>query len=175
MYCIFAADLGVMLPGIKMEGGLSQTQSTLQSGLSYSPGFTTPQPGQTAYSPYQMPGNYRLQLTDTIASVHPADRCESNENLITRICQHGWFEPMDSHSVPPFFFSISLYLSVFPTHTPASGFTSSPGLYTSNNSVSNPANFSTQQVLLHTNTHFQNDDITHENRSNCVHVIPVHH
>ncbi|KAM9444741.1 protein phosphatase EYA4 isoform 2-T2 [Clarias gariepinus] len=76
------ADLGVMLPGIKMEGGLSQTQSTLQSGLSYSPGFTTPQPGQTAYSPYQMP---------------------------------------------------------------ASGFTSSPGLYTSNNSVSNPANFSTQQ------------------------------
>ncbi|XP_066527273.1 eyes absent homolog 4 isoform X1 [Hoplias malabaricus] len=76
------ADLGVMLPGIKTEGGLSQSQSTLQSGLSYSPGFTTPQPGQTAYSPYQMP---------------------------------------------------------------ASGFTTSPGLYTSNNSVSNPANFSTQQ------------------------------
>ncbi|KAF4077966.1 hypothetical protein AMELA_G00194020 [Ameiurus melas] len=76
------ADLGVMLPGIKTEGGLSQTQSTIQSGLSYSTGFTTPQPGQTAYSPYQMP---------------------------------------------------------------ASGFTSSPGLYTSNNSVSNPANFSTQQ------------------------------
>ncbi|XP_027027193.1 eyes absent homolog 4 isoform X7 [Tachysurus fulvidraco] len=76
------ADLGVMLPGIKTEGGLSQNQSTLQSGLSYSPGFTTPQPGQTAYSPYQMP---------------------------------------------------------------ASGFTSSPGLYASNNSVSNPANFSTQQ------------------------------
>ncbi|XP_030641923.1 protein phosphatase EYA4 isoform X4 [Chanos chanos] len=72
----------VMLPGIKTEGGLSQTQSTLQSGLSYSPGFTTPQPGQTAYSPYQMPG---------------------------------------------------------------SSFTSSPGLYTSNNSVSNPANFTTQQ------------------------------
>ncbi|XP_026851338.2 eyes absent homolog 4 isoform X3 [Electrophorus electricus] len=76
------ADLGVMLPGIKTEGGLSQTQSTLQSGVSYSPGFTTPQPGQTAYSPYQMP---------------------------------------------------------------ASGFTTSPGLYTSNNSVANPANFSTQQ------------------------------
>uniref|UniRef100_A0A3B1JY83 Eyes absent homolog n=1 Tax=Astyanax mexicanus TaxID=7994 RepID=A0A3B1JY83_ASTMX len=73
--------LGVMLPGIKTEGGLTQTQSTLQSGLSYSPGFTTPQPGQTAYSPYQMP----------------------------------------------------------------SGFTTSPGLYTSSNSVSNPANFSTQQ------------------------------
>uniref|UniRef100_A0A671MVD8 Eyes absent homolog n=1 Tax=Sinocyclocheilus anshuiensis TaxID=1608454 RepID=A0A671MVD8_9TELE len=36
-----------MLPGIKTEGGLTQTQPTLQSGLSYSPGFTTPQPGQT--------------------------------------------------------------------------------------------------------------------------------
>ncbi|XP_073794498.1 protein phosphatase EYA4 isoform X31 [Danio rerio] len=53
----YATDLGVMLPGIKTEGGLTQTQSTLQSGLSYSPGFTTPQPGQTAYSPYQMPGS----------------------------------------------------------------------------------------------------------------------
>uniref|UniRef100_A0AAY4D453 Eyes absent homolog n=1 Tax=Denticeps clupeoides TaxID=299321 RepID=A0AAY4D453_9TELE len=47
---------GVMLPGIKTEAGITQTQSSLQTGLSYSPGFTTPQPGQTAYSPYQMPG-----------------------------------------------------------------------------------------------------------------------
>nr|AAH91875.1 Eyes absent homolog 4 (Drosophila) [Danio rerio]AAI65533.1 Eya4 protein [Danio rerio] len=38
----YATDLGVMLPGIKTEGGLTQTQSTLQSGLSYSPGFTHP-------------------------------------------------------------------------------------------------------------------------------------
>lgn len=54
--CVFWTDLGVMLPAIKTEGGLSQTQSTLQSGcLSYSPGFSTPQPGQTPYS-YQMPG-----------------------------------------------------------------------------------------------------------------------
>ncbi|XP_062871000.1 eyes absent homolog 4 isoform X8 [Trichomycterus rosablanca] len=81
-YGLSTYDLGVMLPGIKTEGGLAQTQSTLQSGLSYSPGFTTPQPGQTAYSPYQMP---------------------------------------------------------------ASGFTTSPGLYTTNNSVSNPANFNAQQ------------------------------
>ncbi|XP_076874743.1 LOW QUALITY PROTEIN: protein phosphatase EYA4 [Brachyhypopomus gauderio] len=81
-YGLSTYDLGVMLPGIKTEGGLSQTQSTLQSGLSYSTGFPAPQPGQTAYSPYQMP---------------------------------------------------------------ASGFTPSPGLYTSNNSVANPANFSTQQ------------------------------
>ncbi|XP_016320323.1 eyes absent homolog 4-like isoform X3 [Sinocyclocheilus anshuiensis] len=77
----YATDLGVMLPGIKTEGGLTQTQPTLQSGLSYSPGFTTPQPGQTAYSPYQMPAG--------------------------------------------------------------SGYTTSPGLYTSNNS--NPGNFTTQQ------------------------------
>ncbi|XP_022359531.1 eyes absent homolog 4 isoform X1 [Enhydra lutris kenyoni] len=43
--------------GIKTESGLSQTPSPLQSGcLSYSPGFSTPQPGQTPYS-YQMPGS----------------------------------------------------------------------------------------------------------------------
>uniref|UniRef100_A0A3B5AI37 Eyes absent homolog n=1 Tax=Stegastes partitus TaxID=144197 RepID=A0A3B5AI37_9TELE len=74
--------LGVMLPGIKTESGLTQSQSPLQTGLSYSPGFTTPQPGQTAYSPYQMPG---------------------------------------------------------------SSFTPSSGLYASNNSVSNPANYTAAQ------------------------------
>ncbi|XP_061097856.1 eyes absent homolog 4 isoform X6 [Conger conger] len=56
-YGLSTYDLGVMLPGIKTEGGLAQTQSTLQTGLSYSPGFSTPQPGQTPYSPYQMPGS----------------------------------------------------------------------------------------------------------------------
>uniref|UniRef100_A0A7N8XSU1 Eyes absent homolog n=1 Tax=Mastacembelus armatus TaxID=205130 RepID=A0A7N8XSU1_9TELE len=44
---------GLSTYGIK--SGLAQSQSPLQTGLSYSPGFTTPQPGQTAYSPYQMP------------------------------------------------------------------------------------------------------------------------
>ncbi|KAF7254031.1 hypothetical protein EYD10_00548 [Varanus komodoensis] len=54
-YSLPTYDLGVMLPGIKTESGLSQTQSPLQTGcLSYSPGFSTPQPGQTPYS-YQMP------------------------------------------------------------------------------------------------------------------------
>uniref|UniRef100_A0A671S855 Eyes absent homolog n=1 Tax=Sinocyclocheilus anshuiensis TaxID=1608454 RepID=A0A671S855_9TELE len=89
-YGLSTYDLGVMLPGIKTEGGLAQAQSTLQSGLSYSPGFTTPQPGQTAYSPYQMPAG--------------------------------------------------------------SGFTTSPGLYTSNNS--NPGNFTTQQQEYPTYTTF---------------------
>ncbi|XP_072558657.1 eyes absent homolog 4 isoform X3 [Paramormyrops kingsleyae] len=56
-YGLSTYDLGVMLPGIKTEGGLSQSQPPLQAGLSYSPGFTTPQPGQTPYSPYQMPGS----------------------------------------------------------------------------------------------------------------------
>ncbi|XP_034755909.1 eyes absent homolog 4 isoform X6 [Etheostoma cragini] len=56
-YGLSSYDLGVMLPGIKTESGLNQSQSPLQTGLSYSPGFTTPQPGQTAYSPYQMPGS----------------------------------------------------------------------------------------------------------------------
>uniref|UniRef100_A0A8C5GB79 Eyes absent homolog n=1 Tax=Gouania willdenowi TaxID=441366 RepID=A0A8C5GB79_GOUWI len=48
---------GIIMHSIKTETGLSQSQSPLQTGLSYSPGFTTPQPGQTAYSPYQMPGS----------------------------------------------------------------------------------------------------------------------
>ncbi|XP_068198208.1 eyes absent homolog 4 isoform X10 [Antennarius striatus] len=56
-YGLSTYDLGVMLPGIKTESGLAQSQSPLQTSLSYSPGFTTPQPGQTAYSPYQMPGS----------------------------------------------------------------------------------------------------------------------
>uniref|UniRef100_A0A673MV59 Eyes absent homolog n=1 Tax=Sinocyclocheilus rhinocerous TaxID=307959 RepID=A0A673MV59_9TELE len=56
---------GLSTYGIKTEGGLAQTQLTLQSGLSYSPGFTTPQPGQTAYSPYQMPGEYQEYPTYT--------------------------------------------------------------------------------------------------------------
>uniref|UniRef100_A0A8D0DGL7 Eyes absent homolog n=1 Tax=Salvator merianae TaxID=96440 RepID=A0A8D0DGL7_SALMN len=56
-YSLPTYDLGVMLPGIKTESGLPQTQSPLQTGcLSYSPGFATPQPGQTPYS-YQMPGS----------------------------------------------------------------------------------------------------------------------
>ncbi|EPQ03239.1 Eyes absent like protein 4 [Myotis brandtii] len=62
-YSLPTYDLGVMLPGIKTESGLPQTQSPLQSGcLSYSPGFSTPQPGQTPYS-YQMPGEF-----DTVQS-----------------------------------------------------------------------------------------------------------
>ncbi|XP_062896471.1 eyes absent homolog 4 isoform X3 [Mobula hypostoma] len=48
---------GLPAYGIKTEGGLPQAQSALQTGcLSYSPGFTTPQPGQTPYS-YQMQGS----------------------------------------------------------------------------------------------------------------------
>ncbi|XP_055741606.1 eyes absent homolog 4 isoform X3 [Salvelinus fontinalis] len=74
-YGLSTYDLGMMLPGMKTEGGLSQPP--LQTSLNY-----TPQPGQTAYSPYQMPG---------------------------------------------------------------SSFTSSSGLYSSNNSVSNPANYTAPQ------------------------------
>ncbi|KAM9553435.1 LOW QUALITY PROTEIN: protein phosphatase EYA4 [Salvelinus alpinus] len=73
-YGLSTYDLGMMLPGMKTEGGLS---TPLQTSLNY-----TPQPGQTAYSPYQMPG---------------------------------------------------------------SSFTSSSGLYSSNNSVSNPANYTAPQ------------------------------
>ncbi|XP_067840961.1 eyes absent homolog 4 isoform X1 [Heptranchias perlo] len=48
---------GLPTYGIKTEGGLPQAQSALQTGcLSYNPGFTAPQPGQTPYS-YQMQGS----------------------------------------------------------------------------------------------------------------------
>ncbi|XP_055491958.1 eyes absent homolog 4 isoform X8 [Leucoraja erinacea] len=48
---------GLPTYGIKTEGGIPQAQAALQTGcLSYSPGFTTPQPGQTPYS-YQMQGS----------------------------------------------------------------------------------------------------------------------
>uniref|UniRef100_A0A3P9P3H9 Eyes absent homolog n=1 Tax=Poecilia reticulata TaxID=8081 RepID=A0A3P9P3H9_POERE len=90
-YGLSSYDLGVMLPGIKTESSLTQSQSPLQTGLSYSPGFPTPQPGQTAYSPYQMTG---------------------------------------------------------------SSFTPSSGLYATNNSVSNPANYTATQQDYHSYTTF---------------------
>ncbi|MED6273263.1 Eyes absent 1, partial [Characodon lateralis] len=47
---------GIPAYGIKTEGGLSQSQSSGQTGfLSYGSGFTTPQTGQAPYS-YQMQG-----------------------------------------------------------------------------------------------------------------------
>uniref|UniRef100_A0A3B5AR27 Eyes absent homolog n=1 Tax=Stegastes partitus TaxID=144197 RepID=A0A3B5AR27_9TELE len=74
IYNFYFSDLGVMLPGIKTESGLTQSQSPLQTGLSYSPGFTTPQPGQTAYSPYQMPGQLPSSLYASNNSVsNPAN------------------------------------------------------------------------------------------------------
>uniref|UniRef100_A0A665V622 Eyes absent homolog n=1 Tax=Echeneis naucrates TaxID=173247 RepID=A0A665V622_ECHNA len=69
-YGLSTYDLGVMLPGIKTESGLAQSQSPLQTGLSYSPGFTTPQPGQTAYSPYQMPGYSCFMLSFAPLCLH---------------------------------------------------------------------------------------------------------
>lgn len=70
MAYFLVTDLGVMLPGIKTESGLAQSQSPLQTGLSYSPGFTTPQPGQTAYSPYQMPGQFETKA-DILRILYP--------------------------------------------------------------------------------------------------------
>ncbi|XP_044145329.1 eyes absent homolog 4 isoform X11 [Bufo gargarizans] len=76
-YSLPTYDLGVMLPGIKTEGGLPQTQSPLQSGcLSYSPGFSTPQPGQTPYS-YQMPGS---SFTPS-SSIYPNNSVTNSTNF----------------------------------------------------------------------------------------------
>lgn len=106
-----------MLPGIKTESGLSQSQSPLQTGLSYSPGFSTPQPGQTAYSPYQMPGQLRTQ--------HPTGDSwvESRKTLVSPVSK-------------------------------GSSFTPSSGLYATNNSVSNPANYTAAQQVTVVRTAF---------------------
>lgn len=100
-----------MLPGIKTESGLSQSQSPLQTGLSYSPGFSAPQPGQTAYSPYQMPGQLRTKF-------HPemAKWVKSIETLVFLVDK-------------------------------GSSFTPSSGLYATNNSVSNPTNYTAAQQV----------------------------
>lgn len=99
-----------MLPGIKTESGLSQSQSPLQTGLSYSPGFSAPQPGQTAYSPYQMPGQPGTEAPTT----------------------NSWDKSAET--------------LVFPVCT-GSSFTPSSGLYATNNSVSNPANYTAAQQV----------------------------
>lgn len=99
-----------MLPGIKTEGGLSQSQSPLQTGLSYSPGFSTPQPGQTAYSPYQMPGQLGTKGPPRNSWV------KSGKTLVFPVSQ-------------------------------GSSFTPSSGLYATNNSVSNPANYTAAQQV----------------------------
>uniref|UniRef100_A0A8B9L2E7 Eyes absent homolog n=1 Tax=Astyanax mexicanus TaxID=7994 RepID=A0A8B9L2E7_ASTMX len=84
---------GLSTYGIKTEGGLTQTQSTLQSGLSYSPGFTTPQPGQTAYSPYQMPGNqaHIYHIAQWISILFEAGQSPSTpiKELEDRTCRGG--------------------------------------------------------------------------------------
>lgn len=114
---IFISDLGVMLPGIKTESGLSQSQSPLQTGLSYSPGFSAPQPGQTAYSPYQMPG--QLGTKDPTGN--------------------SWLKRGKT--------------LVFPV-SKGSSFTPSSGLYATNNSVSNPANYTAAQQVTVVRTAF---------------------
>lgn len=104
-----------MLPGIKTEGGLSQSQSPLQTGLSYSPSFSAPQPGQTAYSPYQMPGQLGTDFQPQLVTVG----FETSKELV--------------------------FLG-----SKGSSFTPSSGLYATNNSVSNPANYTTAQQVTAT-------------------------
>ncbi|XP_071007328.1 eyes absent homolog 4 isoform X4 [Oncorhynchus clarkii lewisi] len=67
-YGLSTYDLGVMLPGMKTEGGLSQTP--LQTSINY-----TPQPGQTAYSPYQMPGS---SFTSSSSGLYSSNNSVSN-------------------------------------------------------------------------------------------------
>uniref|UniRef100_A0A674NXY0 Eyes absent homolog n=1 Tax=Takifugu rubripes TaxID=31033 RepID=A0A674NXY0_TAKRU len=91
-YGLSTYDLGVMLPGIKTEGGLSQSQSPLQTGLSYSPSFSAPQPGQTAYSPYQMPGS----------SFNPSSGLYATNNSVIKYTKNEIFHCLSLQDYPSY-------------------------------------------------------------------------
>lgn len=134
------SDLGVMLPGIKTESGLSQSQSPLQTGLSYSPGFSAPQPGQTAYSPYQMPGQLGAKKKKRSSQDWVETRKEQ-KHLCFLLVSEG------------------------------SSFTPSSGLYATNNSVSNPANYTAAQQVTVSALNMTNDVLFfYFNSSPCLDV-----
>lgn len=124
-----------MLPGIKTEGGLTQSQSPLQTGLSYSPGFTTPQPGQTAYSPYQMPGQCETRGNIRRPVVFSQQQQKNGRKALKTL------QAMGGANVPSFHSS------------QGSSFTPSSGLYTSSNSVSSPANYTAAQQVHRNQQH----------------------
>ncbi|XP_039603675.1 eyes absent homolog 4 isoform X4 [Polypterus senegalus] len=104
-YGLSTYDLGVMLPGIKTESGLPQTQSPLQTGcLSYSPGFATPQPGQTPYS-YQMPGSSFTPSSGIYASnnsVSNSTNFSSSQQDYPSYATFGQNQYAQYYSAPPY-------------------------------------------------------------------------
>ncbi|XP_077208603.1 protein phosphatase EYA4 isoform X8 [Paroedura picta] len=121
-YSLPTYDLGVMLPGIKTESGLSQTQSPLQTGcLSYSPGFSTPQPGQTPYS-YQMPGSSFTPSSTIYANNSNSTNFSSSQQDYPSYTAFG-------QNQYPQYYSASTYGAYMTSNSTADGTSSSSSTY----------------------------------------------
>ncbi|XP_015266409.1 PREDICTED: eyes absent homolog 4-like [Gekko japonicus] len=121
-YSLPTYDLGVMLPGIKTESGLSQTQSPLQTGcLSYSPGFSTPQPGQTPYS-YQMPGSTFTPSSTIYANSSNSTNFSSSQQDYPSYTAFG-------QNQYPQYYSASTYGAYMTSNSTADGTSSSSSTY----------------------------------------------
>ncbi|KAM6465721.1 protein phosphatase EYA4 isoform 4-T5 [Liasis olivaceus] len=143
-YSLPAYDLGVMLPGIKTESGLSQTQSSLQTGcLGYSPGFSTPQPGQAPYS-YQMPGS-----SFTPSSTIYANNSVSNSTNFNSSQQDYPSYAAFSQNQYPQYYSASTYSAYMTSNNTTDGTSSSSSTYQLQESLpgltSQPGEFDTVQ------------------------------
>ncbi|XP_064913112.1 eyes absent homolog 4 isoform X29 [Columba livia] len=130
--------------GIKTESGLSQTQSPLQSGcLSYSPGFSTPQPGQTPYS-YQMPGS-----SFTPSSTIYANNSVSNSTNFSNSQQDYPSYTAFGQNQYAQYYSASTYGAYMTSNNTADGTSSSSSTYQLQDSLpgltSQPGEFDTVQ------------------------------
>ncbi|XP_075453476.1 protein phosphatase EYA4 isoform X10 [Ascaphus truei] len=143
-YSLPTYDLGVMLPGIKTESGLPQTQSPLQSGcLSYSPGFSTPQPGQTPYS-YQMPGS---SFTPS-ASIYANNSVSNSTNFSSPQQDYPSYTAFGQNQYAQYY-SASTYGAYMTPNNTADGTSSSSSTYQLQESLpgltSQPGDFDTVQ------------------------------
>ncbi|XP_075780330.1 protein phosphatase EYA4 isoform X17 [Pelodiscus sinensis] len=143
-YSLPTYDLGVMLPGIKTESGLSQTQSPLQSGcLSYSPGFSTPQPGQTPYS-YQMPGS---SFTPS-STIYANNSVSSSTNFSSSQQDYPSYTAFGQNQYAQYY-SASTYGAYMTSNNTADGTSSSSSTYQLQESLpglnSQPGEFDTVQ------------------------------
>ncbi|XP_077208630.1 protein phosphatase EYA4 isoform X11 [Paroedura picta] len=108
--------------GIKTESGLSQTQSPLQTGcLSYSPGFSTPQPGQTPYS-YQMPGSSFTPSSTIYANNSNSTNFSSSQQDYPSYTAFG-------QNQYPQYYSASTYGAYMTSNSTADGTSSSSSTY----------------------------------------------
>uniref|UniRef100_A0A6I8PRZ4 Eyes absent homolog n=1 Tax=Ornithorhynchus anatinus TaxID=9258 RepID=A0A6I8PRZ4_ORNAN len=143
-YSLPTYDLGVMLPGIKTESGLSQTQSSLQSGcLSYSPGFSTPQPGQTPYS-YQMPGSSFAPSS----TIYANNSVSSSTNFTSTQQEYPSYTAFGQNQYAQYY-SASTYGAYMTSNNTADGTSSSSSTYQLQESLpgltSQPGEFDTVQ------------------------------